>query len=187
MALSLKIDVIAKAKDALGERCAGLFDECAEHVAHESVLVLSAEVRRQQPHLTVTIGGGTTINTVRAMLMALAEGIHRVKDFDRVRIRVGGDDKRVVPVDNAPPLRQISVPTTLSGAGFSSRGVATDRTRQVKDLYHSRPIGGQVVIPDAAVTVHTLADLWLSIEIRAVDHAVETNFSRTALDISSPL
>lgn len=119
--------------------------------------------------------------------MALVEEIHRVKDFDRVRIRVERDDMWVVPLDNAPPLRQISVPTTLSGAGFSSRGVATDRTRQVKDLYHSRPIGGQVVIPDAAVTVHTLADLWLSIGIRAVDHAVETNFSRTALAISSPL
>lgn len=129
MALSLKIDVIAEVRDALGERCAGLFAKCAEHVARESVLVLSAEVRRQQPHLIVTIGGGTTINTVRAMLMALVEEIHRVKDFDRVPIRGGGDDKLVVPVDNAPPLRQISVPTTLSGVGFSSRGVATDRTR----------------------------------------------------------
>jgi maleylacetate reductase len=50
--------------------------------------------------------------------------------------------------------------------------------RKVKDLYTGRLIGGQVVILDPAVTVHTPPGLWLSTGIRAVDHAVETICSR---------
>ncbi|TCS36550.1 alcohol dehydrogenase class IV [Paucimonas lemoignei] len=177
--LSRKTDVITRVRDALGERCVGLFDECVEHVPRESVLALAAEVRRLQPDLIVTIGGGTPIDTVKVMLLVLAEDIRSIEGFDRVRIRVGEDGKRIVPVVKDPPLRQIIVPTTLSGAEFSSLGGATDHTRQVKDLYHGRFIGAQVVILDAAVTVHTPADLWLSTGIRAVDHAVETICSRS--------
>ncbi|MGN6091354.1 MAG: hypothetical protein ACTHOL_03325, partial [Luteibacter jiangsuensis] len=53
-----------------------------------------------------------------------------------------------------------------------------DPERRVKDLYTGRHIGGQVVILDPAVTVHTPERLWLSTGIRAVDHAVETVCSR---------
>ena len=176
--LSRKTDVVSAVTDALGTRCVGRFDECVEHVPRESVLALADEVRRLRPDLIVTIGGGTPMDTVKVMLVVLAEDIRDVEGFDRVRIRVGEDGKRVVPVVKDPPLRQIIVPTTLSGAEFSSLGGSTDRTRQVKDLYHGRFIGGQVVILDAAVTVHTPADLWLSTGIRAVDHAVETICSR---------
>ena len=70
------------------------------------------------------------------------------------------------------------MPTTLSGAEFSNLGGCTDPVRKVKDLYTGRLIGGQVVILDPAVTVHTPPDLWLSTGIRAVDHAVETICSR---------
>lgn len=177
--LSRKTNVISTVSNALGKRCVGLFDECVEHVPRESVLTLADEVRRLQPDLIVTIGGGTPMDTVKVMLVVLAEDIRDVEGFDRVRIRVDEDGKRVVPVVKDPPLRQIIVPTTLSGAEFSSLGGATDHTRQVKDLYHGRFIGGQVVILDAAVTVHTPADLWLSTGIRAVDHAVETICSRS--------
>ena len=177
--LSRKTDVISTVTDGLGTRCVGLFDECVEHVPRESVLALADEVRRLQPDLILTIGGGTPMDTVKVMLVVLAENIRDVEGFDRVRIRVGEDGKRVVPVVKDSPLRQIIVPTTLSGAEFSSLGGATDHTRQVKDLYHGRFICGQVVILDAAVTVHTPADLWLSTGIRAVDHAVETICSRS--------
>ncbi|MGH8030900.1 MAG: iron-containing alcohol dehydrogenase [Luteimonas sp.] len=177
--LSRKTDVVKTVSAALGDRCVGVFDECVEHVPRESVLALTDTVRRLQPDLIVTIGGGTSMDTVKVMLIALAEDIRDVEGFDRVRVRVTEDGQRVVPVVKDPPLRQVIVPTTLSGAEFSNLGGATDRIRQVKDLYHGRYIGGQVVILDAAVTVHTPADLWVSTGIRAVDHAVETICSRS--------
>lgn len=176
--LSRRTDVIQRIRDALGTRCVGIFDECVEHVPRASVLALAKMVRELKPDLIVTVGGGTPIDTVKVMLLVIAANIEDEAGFDTVRIRVDADGKRIIPVVKDPPLRQIIVPTTLSGAEFSHLGGATDTVRKVKDLYTGRLIGGQVAILDPAVTVHTPAWLWLSTGIRAVDHAVETVCSR---------
>ncbi len=176
--LSRRTDAISRIAEALGERSVGVFDECIEHVPRASVLRLAADVKRLQPDLIVTVGGGTPMDTVKVLLVALAQGIDDEAGFDSARIRVNPDGTRAVPVVRDPPLRQIIVPTTLSGAEFSNLGGATDPARQVKDLYTGRFIGGQVVILDPALTVHTPEQLWLSTGIRAVDHAVETICSR---------
>ena len=176
--LSRKTDVVSKIQAALAERCVGVFDECIEHVPRASVLSLAAAVRKREPDLIVTVGGGTPIDTVKVMLLTMAAGVTDEPGFDTIRIRVEADGTRVVPTIKDPPLRQIIVPTTLSGAEFSNLGGCTDPARKVKDLYTGRLIGGQVVILDPAATLYTPAGLWLSTGIRAVDHAVETICSR---------
>jgi alcohol dehydrogenase class IV len=176
--LSRKTDVVSKIQAALAERCVGVFDECVEHVPRASVLSLAAAVRKHEPDLIVTVGGGTPIDTVKVMLLTMAAGVTGEPGFDAVRIRVEADGSRVVPTIKDPPIRQIIVPTTLSGAEFSNLGGCTDPVRKVKDLYTGRLIGGQVVILDPAATVFTPPGLWLSTGIRAVDHAVETICSR---------
>jgi maleylacetate reductase len=176
--LSRKTNVVSKIQVALAERCVGVFDECIEHVPRASVLSLAAAVRKREPDLIVTVGGGTPIDTVKVMLLALAADIVDESGFDAIRIRVDAQGARVVPTIKDPPLRQIIVPTTLSGAEFSNLGGCTDPARKVKDLYTGRLIGGQVVILDPAATLYTPAGLWLSTGIRAVDHAVETVCSR---------
>jgi maleylacetate reductase len=176
--LSRKTDVVSTIHGALGPRCVGVFDECVEHVPRASVLSLVATVRKHKPDLIVTVGGGTPIDTVKVTLLMMAAEITDEPGFDGVRIRVEADGSRVVPAVNDPPLRQIIVPTTLSGAEFSNLGGCTDPVRKVKDLYTGRLIGGQVVILDPTVTIYTPAALWLSTGIRAVDHAVETICSR---------
>ena len=176
--LSRKTDVISKIQAALAERCVGVFDECIEHVPRASVLSLAASVRKREPDLIVTVGGGTPIDTVKVMLLTMAAGVTDEPGFDAMRIRVEADGSRMVPAIKDPPVRQIIVPTTLSGAEFSNLGGCTDPVRKVKDLYTGRLIGGQVVILDPAATVYTPPGLWLSTGIRAVDHAVETICSR---------
>jgi alcohol dehydrogenase class IV len=135
-------------------------------------------VRAHAPDLIVTVGGGTPIDTVKVMLLAMAAGVTHESGFDAMRIRVEADGKRIVPSSEDPPLRQIIVPSTLSGAEFSNLGGCTDPVRKVKDLYTGRLIGGQVVILDPALTLHTPTWLWLSTGVRAIDHAVETICSR---------
>lgn len=176
--LSRKTGVVTNIRGALGERCVGLFDECVEHVPRASVLALAAMVHSHAPDLIVTVGGGTPIDTVKVMLLAMAAGVTDESGFDAMRIRVEADGKRIVPSSKDPPLRQIIVPSTLSGAEFSNLGGCTDPVRKVKDLYTGRLIGGQVVILDPALTLHTPTWLWLSTGVRAIDHAVETICSR---------
>lgn len=176
--LSRETEEINHLRQALGSRYVGLFDECIAHVPRDSVLTAAAAVRAASPDLIVTVGGGTPIDTVKVLLICLAHDLQRAEQLDDFRVRVNADGSKVVPEVASPPLRQVIVPTTLSGAEFSKIGGASDPVRQVKDLYIGREIGGQVVILDPALTIHTPDWLWLSTGLRAVDHAVETVCSR---------
>lgn len=176
--LSRETDVIEGIRSALGERFVGMFDECVAHVPRASVFQAVAAVRSAEPDLIVTVGGGTPIDTVKILLICLAHELTDPAQLDAYHIRILEDGSRHIPTVATPPVRQVIVPTTLSGAEFSKIGGASDPVRQVKDLYIGREIGGQAVILDPAITVHTPDWLWLSTGIRAVDHAVETVCSR---------
>ncbi|MFZ1490998.1 MAG: iron-containing alcohol dehydrogenase, partial [Ilumatobacteraceae bacterium] len=74
----------------------------------------------------------------------------------------------------APPLRQVVVPTTLSGAEFSDLAGCVDPARSLKQLFSAPLIGSAAVIYDPALTSFTPDWLWASTGIRALDHAVES-------------
>lgn len=172
--LNRTTSVVSAVRDALGGRCAGVFDECREHTPRETVLAAADAVRAGHPDLIVAIGGGTVIDTVKVLLVALAGDVRSADDLDHWHVRVRPDGSRYVPTVPSPPLRQIAVPTTLSGAEFSALGGATDTRRQVKHAFTGREIGPAAVILDPAATRPTPEWLWLSTGIRAVDHAVES-------------
>lgn len=176
--LSRKTDEIEAIKAALGARFCGIFDKCVAHVPRDSVLEAAECVRQARPDLIVTIGGGTPIDTAKILLICLAEDIRTAEELGAYRIQVLDDGSKRIPAVKAPPIRQIVVPTTLSGAEFSNLGGCSDPLRQVKDLYTGRLIGAQAVILDPRLTVHTPEWLWLSTGMRAIDHAVETICSR---------
>lgn len=176
--LSRKTDVVTGIAAALGDRCCGLFDECVAHVPRDSVFRALAAVRAAQPDLIVTIGGGTPIDTVKMLLICLAEELQSTQQLDGFAIHVLADGSKHVPVIRNPPVRQIVIPTTLSGAEFSNLAGCTDNVRRVKDLFTAREIGAQRVILDPAITVHTPDWLWISTGMRAIDHAAETICSR---------
>jgi maleylacetate reductase len=68
----------------------------------------------------------------------------------------------------SPTLRQISVPTTISGGEFSAIAGVTDERTKVKELLRHPRIMPATVILDRAVTRHTPEWLWLSTGVRAV-------------------
>ncbi len=74
---------------------------------------------------------------------------------------------------NAPTVRQISVPTTLSAGDFSALAGVTNERTKVKELLRHPRVMPSAVILDPALTLHTPEWLWLSTGIRAVDHCVE--------------
>lgn len=148
---------------ALGARCRGLFDTVAPHTPAPTVDALAGLLRRSDADLVVTLGGGSPIDTVKVALAMLASGAEQALD-------VAGK-----PADwSTPPVRQIAVPTTLSGAEFSDLAGLTDPQTRIKGGVAGPGIGPVEVILDPALTVLTPMDLWLSTGIRAVDHAVET-------------
>lgn len=148
---------------ALGELCAGLFDGVQPHTPAPSADALVALLRSTQADLVVTFGGGSPIDTVKVALAVLAAGAERALD-------VSGRPASWT----LPKVRQIAVPTTLSGAEFSDLAGLTDPETQIKGGVAGPGIGPQEVILDPALAAHTPRDLWLSTGIRAVDHAAET-------------
>lgn len=176
--LTHKTDVVSNVAEALGARHAGTFSRTVEHVPRSSVLDLIGEIRATAPDLIVTIGGGTAIDTVKVALVGMAEGVKTADDLEPYYIRVEEGGILNIPPVKSPPVRQILVPTTLSGADFSAIGAAVDETSHIKHLYTGREICGEAVILDPAITVHTPEWLWLSTGMRAVDHAVETVCSK---------
>ena len=171
--LNRTTDAVAGIAAALGARHVGTFDECVEHTPRASVIAAADAARAVSPDLVVTVGGGTAIDTVKVMLIALAHDVRTVEGLDDWRLKVNPDGSRHVPAVKAPPCRQIVVSTTLGAAEFSDLGGCTDPVRKVKDAYSAKFIGAASVMLDPAITLHTPSWLWLSTAVRGIDHAVE--------------
>ena len=178
--IATRTDTISAIEAALGDGVAGVFTGCCEHTPADTVIDCAAAIRRSGADIVVTIGGGTPIDTVKAALLCLAEDVHDAEALKAYRVTVADDGARTVPAVGPSPVRQIAVPTTLSGAEFSNIAGVTDPERGIKDAYIARDSAPAAVILDPAATVHTPEWLWLSTGVRAVDHAVETLCSRSA-------
>jgi maleylacetate reductase len=173
--LNRQTDEITKIRDALGARCAGIFDAMPPHTPREAVVAAAEQARAANADLIVTVGGGSITDGAKAVSICLANDVRSVDGIDAVRAVKG-----VVPAIRPPTVRQISVPTTIAGGEFTSiSGVTNARTKVKEMLRHDLAIPRAVIL-DPAITVHTPDWLFLSTGIRAVDHCVEGLCSREA-------
>ena len=162
--LSKKTDEIDKIINTIGKKFVGLFDNCIAHSPLENVLECAKEVQKNSPDIIITIGGGTPIDTVKVVQLCYSLGINSVDELKKI----SNQHQRI-----KSKIRQIAIPTTLSGGEYSIIGGAMDTKIQLKEKYTGDDICPQVVILDPEITVHTPKWLWLSTAIRSVDHAVE--------------
>lgn len=162
--LARSTDEVARIRERLKEKDAGLFDRCREHTPLESVVEAVAAARSADPDLIVTIGGGSVIDTVKIVQVALTHGAKTREDLLALAGKAHAKPSTV---------RQIIVPTTLSGGEYSSIAGGTDTARKMKDMYAGPDLCGRAILLDPAITRHTPEWLWFSTAIRAVDHAVE--------------
>ena len=172
--LNRNTDEIARVKAALGNRCAAVWDGMPPHTPRSAVLRATEQARVVEADLIVTIGGGSITDGAKAVQMCLANGIRTADAIDALRPVKGADGTVSPPATmKAPTVRQISVPTTISGGEFSAISGVTDERTKVKELLRHPRIMPATVILDPAVTRHTPEWLWLSTGVRAVDHCVE--------------
>ena len=160
--LSRKTKEISRIRDGLAAKYCGLFDECVAHTPWPSVLAAADAVRAAKPDLILTVGGGTPIDTVKILQIALAHGVSSIEGLEKLRTAT-----------QPSPVRQVVVPTTLSGAEFSNIGGGTDLRTRIKHSFSGADVGARSVILDPALTLHTPQWLWLSTGVRGIDHAVE--------------
>jgi len=181
--LNRKTSVVSDIKHVLGSNLVGTFDECQEHAPRETIIAAASAVRAANPDLIVSIGGGTVIDTAKVVLVALAENVRTTDGLDDLHLSINPDGSRRTPSISAPPVRQIAIPTTLSGAEYSCLGGSSDPKRKIKDGFYGSEICPAAVIIDATVTLPTPEWLWLSTGIRAIDHAIESICSPGAVPL----
>src|SRR4051812_1360669 len=158
-------DHVARIRDALGDRFAAQYQGMPAHSPRGAVLDAARMAREAAADLIVTVGGGSLTDAAKAVQLCLANGADSTEAMDR--LRPGG------PPLQAPGLRQVAVPTTLSAGEFSAFAGVTDERRRVKEVFHHPGIIPTAVVLDPAMTLATPEWLFLSTGIRAVDHCVE--------------
>ena len=104
--LSKKTDEISKIKNILGNKFVGLFDSCIQHSPLENVIDCVKSVQEKNPDIIITVGGGTPIDTVKVVQLCHSLEINTVDDLKKI------SNKHQNKVSK---IRQIAVPTTLSG------------------------------------------------------------------------
>ena len=173
--LNRKTDAVRRIAQALGPRYAGVHDEMPAHSPRDAVIACADKAREAGCDLLVSVGGGSTTDGGKAVTICLEHDIREPEGLEPFRTVVDEiTGKRHFPQYRAPRVRQICVPTTLSGGEFNARAGITDSRLKLKQSFIHPGLIPLAVIFDPALTVHTPEWLWLSTGVRAVDHAVET-------------
>jgi maleylacetate reductase len=173
--LNRETDAVRGIAAALGPRYAGVHDHMPSHSPRDAVIACANAARDAGCDLLVTVGGGSVTDGGKAVTLCLEQDIREPDGMEPFRTVVDETTgKRSFPRYRAPTVRQISVPTTLSGGEFNARAGITEPRLRLKQAYIHPGLIPLAVIFDPAICVHTPDWLWLSTGIRAVDHAVET-------------
>src|ERR1700683_1469393 len=106
---------VSHMRAALGDHYAGSFDGMPSHTPRQSVLEATSAAREVGADLVVTFGGGSGTDAGKMVRLALKHDIRTIEDFDRFVVRVAPDGSRSLLDYEPPDVKQIAIPTTLSG------------------------------------------------------------------------
>lgn len=169
--------VMDRIASLLGNRLVGVFDRVRAHVPYPVVMEALSAARVADADLLISFGGGSAIDTTRAVALSIGEGVSEIEDLERFRARYDGASGSTIPPTSGRALPHVAIPTTLSAAEFANAGAVTSETRQVKDLLIADDLTPRAVIHDPEIALSTPIDLWVSTGMRSLDHAIETVYS----------
>lgn len=178
---------VARIRDALGSRYAGLYDRIPPHTPRNAVLEASLEAKAAGADMIVTFGGGSVTDAGKMVRLCLRHDIASLDGFEPFRSIANADGTRGIPNYDGPMLPQVTIPTTLSAGDFHPSAGCTDNRTKVKHSFAHPLLVPRVTIFDPVPTLHTPLWVWLSTGIRAVDHATEgicSQFNNAVSDAS---
>src|SRR3954469_15131614 len=125
-------DEVAKVRDALGDRYAGVYDEMPALSPREPVLDATRAARAVDADLIVTFGGGSLTDAGKMVRLCLQHDIDDLDAFDAYRSRLGPDGKRKPATYEGPSVHQVAMPTTLSAGDFNASAGSMDYRSKAK-------------------------------------------------------
>lgn len=177
--------LFADVLDALGSGVVSVFDGVRPHVPDAVAFEAAAAFRDADVEAIVTVGGGSTTDTgkaVRLIEAAGAEGPEGLVPYRTHRTDAGIEApwplRSLADRASRIVVRQIAIPTTLSGAEFTDSCAITDSAAGVKRLHVHRELVPTTVVLDPQAAMETPVSLWVSTGIKAIDHCVEQMYSK---------
>lgn len=168
---------LTRLQAVLGDKLVGISDCVGAHTPRPDVLNIVQQARTLQADVLISIGGGSVIDACKAAQLALDQALDSEEQLVEFAQRADGTPGSKAGSVQHPasdyPLRQIAVPTTLSGAEFSNNAGVLNPQLSAKEGYRAPGLCPQVIIYDPQLARFTPEWLWLSTAIRSLDHAVE--------------
>ena len=168
-------DVVPRVREALGGRYAGIYAGVAPHSPVETVEAGAEVAREAQPDILISVGGGSTHDTTKAMATLLGEG----GDIHDYEIIFEPPDRISVPPTPAPKLPIISVPTTMGCAEFSrgGGGITDHRLGRKLIIAGGESVTHRTVIIDGQALATTPLRILVSTAIGQLRIAIETVYA----------
>ena len=167
-------DVVPRVQEALGSRYVGTYSGVAPHSPVETVEAGVAMAQETQPDIFISVGGGSTHDTTKAMAVLLAEG-GDIRDY---AIIFRPPDNITVPPTPSPKVPIVSVPTTMGCAEFSRGGGGiTDHEQGRKLSIAGDGVTHRTVVIDGQALATTPLRILVSTAIGQLRIAIETVYS----------
>lgn len=158
--------LIEAAKTALGKNLAGVFDRVVPDSGVETVNAGAAAGREAKADAVVSVGGGSSIDTAKAISVLLKKGLTDVRPV------LGYFTVKEKPVPH------VAVPTTAgTGSECTSMAVIKDREKNVKALMMDLNLIPPVGILDPELLLGLPPLLTAATGMDAMTHAVEAMIS----------
>ena len=167
-------DVVPRVQEALGSRYVGTYSGVAPHSPVDTVEAGAAMAEEAQPDVFISVGGGSTHDTTKAIAVLLAEG-GDIRDY---AIFFEPPDKIIVPPTPSPKVPIVSVPTTMGCAEFSRGGGGiTDHAQGRKLSIAGEGVTHRTVVIDGQALATTPLRILVSTAIGQLRIAIETVYS----------
>ncbi len=167
-------DVVPRVQEALGSRYVGTYSGVAPHSPVDTVEAGAAMAQETQPDIFISVGGGSTHDTTKAIAVLLAEG-GDIRDY---AIIFEPPDKITVPPTPSPKVPIVSVPTTMGCAEFSRGGGGiTDHEQGRKLSIAGDGVTHRTVVIDGRALATTPLRILVSTAIGQLRIAIETVYS----------
>ncbi len=167
-------NVVPRVQEALGSRYVGTYSGVSPHSPVGTVEEGVAMAKEVQPDVFISVGGGSTHDTTKAIATLLAEG-GDIRDY---AIIYEAPDKVTVPPTPSPKVPILSVPTTMGCAEFSRGGGGiTDHQQGRKLSIAGDGVTHRTVIIDGQALATTPLRILVSTAIGQLRIAIETVYS----------
>lgn len=168
--------LVGRIRDALGSRLVGVVDDVRPNPDLLDIDRQADAVRALQPDAIVGLGGGSSIDTAKAMARLLAQPVGAT---------LAGQFRDGVALAPAPALPVVAIPTTAgTGAEVTPFGTVWDFERAKKYSVAGDDLYPAATILDPELTLGLPQDVTVSSGLDAISHAFESTWNRNASPVT---